>query len=128
MKPLESIYRIFILLLLCPIDKSIDRWIKIRKMALLILNVSSTLPLFAASVAFIIKNHQIDLPNSVFAFMQIMGLCQIIYTMIAAHVMCDDIRKVFDDFQYIYDTCKFIRFDLIFTKKIIINWIFFEIR
>lgn len=103
MKFLENIYRILVLLYICPNRKSTKRWIKIRNILFLALNVAFGFLSLLWSMAFIVKYFTIDLSNALSAGFQVGATFFVFYTIIVALFLRHDIAKVFDDIQTIYD-------------------------
>lgn len=103
MKFSKNIYRILVLLCICPNRKSTKRWIKIRNILFLAINVTFGFFSLISSIAFVVNYFTIDFSNALSAGFQVGATFFVFYTIIMALYLRNDIAKVFDDIQTIYD-------------------------
>lgn len=107
MKPLKQNYKVFVLLGICPSAEPTTSWIKTVHIFLSIFCFTILSSILISSILFCVKNFTSDLPNAIVAVIQIVAAVTSIYSLIIAHFKRDDIKKIFDDFQTIYDESKY---------------------
>lgn len=106
MKTLKTSYFLFTLLCFCPSADSITRWKKIRNIFATTLPLLSLILATISSMMFAQRNLKSDLENALLAIAQSALAIGLIYTIFAAYTLRSKIKKIFIEFQAIYDTCK----------------------
>lgn len=104
-KVLQESYHIFVLLCICPPNKSHGKWLKFFSNIVLIFCFSVFLMSFFASWAYIIY-HSDNITNLICAFWQISGLCHTIHSVITLYFKRDELKGIFDAVQTFYDASK----------------------
>lgn len=106
MKPLQKIYRIFVLLGVCPPAKRISLWMKLFNVSVSIICPILLLISLISSAVFCLKYFSIDLVNAICAIYPVSGLATGLFSLFRVHIKRRDIKKIYDDFQTFYDTSK----------------------
>lgn len=106
MKPLNQSYQMLVFYRIFPPDDPKNRWIQFQSILFSILSFTILSIDLAASIAFAVKFSAYDLANTLCASYQIVGCVSAIYTIIVAHLLRDDFKKVFSAFQMFYDLSK----------------------
>lgn len=106
MKTLLAIYRAFVLLHICPPDKTISRWMKLLNILLFVMCPLTSFIVVAGSFIYFIKYFSIDLANAIGACFQICGQGTTCCSFLIAYVKRNDLEKIFNIIQQFFDASK----------------------
>lgn len=146
MKLLKRNYYIFTLLSICEPEKSTGKWIRYRNVVFTFSHLFLMFVGVTACIIFIRNNFTVDLVNSFGAgfqgtdcvslnslfsqnesilIFQVGGGVPTFYTLFAAVILRNEIMKIFDDLQTIYDLSMFHRPILVYRLNIQMFFFFF---
>lgn len=106
MQPLVTVKRILIWLCMTPPEKSASKWKKTQYFVFAFAVIFSFVFLLMAHVAYIAKFLTTNLPGCLFAFLGVCGFWGVLYIMISAFIMRQEMNNIFDHLAEIYEFSK----------------------
>lgn len=107
MRPLATTQLMMTWLSMCPVDESITVRQKIGRIANTLFVFFLNVVLFVSSLAYCLKYFSVDFDGAAFGFMCIIGEVGMIYFMIVAIRMRQQIGEIFSNLSTIYEASMF---------------------